>query len=147
MKVIINEGCEGEEQVIFNVRTMPHGLSSVIDRIQCIGESLLVETSAGIKMHVLLEEIYYLETIENRVFVYLEEGMPYVVRNQRLTELEQKLDAYGFARISKTTLVHLEKVQRFQPAGNGKQRAVLDNEEEVIISRQYTTGILERLNA
>lgn len=146
MKVLVHENYEGEEYVEFNVHKLPSGFSEIIARIQCVGQSLLVKTASERSVYIQIEEIYYLETIDNMVYVYLESGMPCYIKNQRLSDLEDKLDQLGFTRISKTTLVHLDKIQSFSSAGNGRQRATLDNGEDVVISRQYVARVLERLN-
>lgn len=146
MKVTIHEDFEGEEHVEMYVKQITAQIEGIITRIRIIGQSLLIKNKNGQQVAVPYEEIYYLETVNSNVFVYLSQGQPLQMKGQRLVELEAELESCGFARISKTTLVNLDRLLKFYPAGGGKQTAVLDNGEEVLVSRLYTGKLLEKLD-
>lgn len=146
MKVNIHKDFDGEEHVELYVRQISVQIEGIITRIRMLGQSLLADNGIGQQIAVAYEDIYYLETVENTIFVYLSKGQPLQMKGQRLVELETELEACGFARISKTTLVNLDRLLKFYPAGGGRQIAVLDNGEEVLVSRLYTRKLLGRLD-
>ncbi len=89
-----------------------------------------------------LTQIYYIESVDKRTFVYTRDGC-YESRD-RLYELEQKLGMYH-VRISKSMIVNLRKIRNVSAEPGGRMVAVLLNGERVIISRSYVREIKRRL--
>ena len=89
-----------------------------------------------------LTQIYYIESVDKRTFVYTRDGC-YESRD-RLYELEQKLGMYH-VRISKSMIVNLRKIRNVSAEPGGRMVAVLLNGERVIISRSYVKEIKRRL--
>ena len=56
-----------------------------------------------------LTQIYYIESVDKRTFVYTRDGC-YESRD-RLYELEESLESRGFLRISKSVVVNLQKIR------------------------------------
>ena len=90
-----------------------------------------------------LSEIYYIEAVDDRTFIYLAKNC-YESR-KRLYEFEELLSDRSFARISKSVVVNLMKISSIKPALNGRFLCQLKNNENVIISRKYVPEIKERL--
>ncbi len=90
-----------------------------------------------------LSEIYYIEAVDDRTFIYLAKNC-YESR-KRLYEFEELLSDRSFARISKSVVVNLMKISSIKPALNGRFLCQLKNNENVIISRKYVSEIKERL--
>jgi DNA-binding LytR/AlgR family response regulator len=88
-------------------------------------------------------DIFYIETVENRSFIYCENAV-YESRN-KLYELEEMVSGTDFLRISKSVILNLSKVQKLIPALSGRFEAVLINDLKVIISRQYVSELKKRL--
>lgn len=80
-------------------------------------------------------EIYYFESVDDRVFAYVKDDVAEVKR--KLYELEERLAGDDFIRISKSMILNLSKVKRFAPYMGGRFEALLENGEKVLISRQY----------
>ena len=89
-----------------------------------------------------LTQIYYIESVDKRTYVYTK-GDCCECRERRY-ELEEKLGPY-FARISKSMIVNLRKIQNVSAEPGGRMVAVLLNAERVIISRSYVKEIKRRL--
>ena len=89
-----------------------------------------------------LTQIYYIESVDKRTFVYTKDGC-YESRD-RLYELEEKLGMY-YVRISKSMIVNLRKIRNVSAEPGGRMVAVLLNGERVIISRSYVKDIKRRL--
>ena len=89
------------------------------------------------------QEIYYFETVDQKVFVYCKNEV-YEIRS-RIYELEEMLAGKDFFRASKSVLLNLNVIKSLSPAFNGRFEAVLKNGEHVIISRQYVSLLKEKL--
>jgi DNA-binding LytR/AlgR family response regulator len=84
---------------------------------------------------VPLPDIYYIESVDGRTFLYTKEQV--YETSYRIYELESRLERSHFLRISKSMLLNLLKIRFVKPALNGRFTAVLQTGEEVIISRNY----------
>ena len=92
-----------------------------------------------------LSDIYYIESIEDKTFIYLMKDC-YESR-KRLYEFEELLSDRNFARISKSSIVNLMKIASIKPALNGRFLCQLRNGENVIISRKYVPDIKKKLRS
>ena len=103
-----------------------------------------VEVTRDEKQYMIpLSEIYYIEAVDERTFIYL--GKDCYESRKRLYEFEELLSDRNFARISKSVVVNLMKISSIKPALNGRFLCQLKNNEEVIISRKYVSEIKEKL--
>ena len=89
----------------------------------------------GKRYEVLVADLFYAESVDDRVFLYTAADS-YEIR-MKLYELEDLLKNRSFLRISKSMLVNLMKISSVRPALNGRFSAGLKNGEEIIISRKY----------
>lgn len=89
------------------------------------------------------EEIYYFESVDQKVFAYGKSEV-YEIKN-KLYELEEELPALDFLRATKSTIINLNKIKSLAPAFGGRFEASLKNGEKVIISRQYVSVLKEKL--
>ena len=92
-----------------------------------------------------LSDLYYIEAVDERTFLYLEKDC-YESR-RRLYEFEELLADRSFARISKSVIVNMMKIVAIKPALNGRFLCQLKNGEKVIISRKYVPEIKEKLKS
>ena len=92
---------------------------------------------------VPITEIYYIEAVDNRLFIYTKDKT-YESR-AKLYELEEALRGKRFLRASKQTLLNLMKINSVKPALNGRFAALLMNGEQVIISRKYVPDLKKAL--
>ena len=87
------------------------------------------------QFEIPVSDVCYIEAVDNKMFLYTVKQV-YETR-QRLYELEELLKEKYFLRVSKALLLNLMKVRSIKPALNGRFTAVLQNGEEIIISRKY----------
>lgn len=86
---------------------------------------------------------FYFEATDNKVFAYGQKNV-YEVK-EKLYQLEEQLVSFPFMRASKSMILNLDKIRHLSPAFGGRFEALLENEEKVIISRQYVPVLKERL--
>lgn len=83
-------------------------------------------------------DIFYIETVDNKTFLYCESNV--YETKQKLYELEE-LNMKDFLRISKSVIVNLSKIKSLSPSMSGRLEATLKNGERVVISRQYVNEL------
>lgn len=138
MKIIIEDIADNEEEEIL-IRT--HGLDDdvlkLIARIK-LGKNMLtcIDEHENI-VPVRVDDVYYFDAVDNRVFVYLEKSVMEI--KKRLYEIEELSDLY--LRISKAQVVNTNMIDYLSPMFNGRLEAHLKNGEKVIISRQYVPDL------
>ncbi len=143
MKITIIEPKDGEDdEIIICCRHLDKRLMKLIYAIKT-GENKITALHNGNYFQVTLEEIYYFEAVDNKVFLYLEKEV-YEAR-RRLYELEELFQGTDFFRASKSCIVNLAKVKSLSPAFHGRFEALMKNGERVIISRQYVPVLKEKL--
>ncbi len=92
---------------------------------------------------VPLSDIFYIESVDNKVFLYTKDKV--YEAKQKLYEFESALKAKHYLRVSKSMLLNLMKVEAIRPALNGRFSAVLRSGEQVIITRKYVPDLKEAL--
>lgn len=96
----------------------------------------------GTKM-ISAHDMLYIESVDRHVFAYTSSSVHEVPF--KLYELEDRLRASGFERISKNCIVNLCRVDRLVPYVGSRLLATLDNEEKIVISRSYAGSVRSRL--
>ncbi|MFR9043004.1 MAG: LytTR family DNA-binding domain-containing protein, partial [Intestinibacter bartlettii] len=84
---------------------------------------------------ISLKDAYYIESVEEKTFVYLEKEV--YESNLKLYELEEQLKNTSYIRVSKSIILNIEKLQSVKPLINGKLEANLKNNEKILINRHY----------
>ena len=119
-----------------------HKLSDDVQEIISFVKSRRGQLSAekdGQNIEIPLIDIFYAESVDNRVFIYTAKES-YEVR-LRLYELEDMLKNKSFLRVQKSMLLNLMKIKSIRPALSGRYSALLKNNEEIIISRKYVSDL------
>ena len=135
MKLEIRKIPENEPEM---VEIRYHWITDEIQEIVSFVKSRQGQLSAtrdGQRFKVPVMDLFYAESVDERVFLYTASDS-YEIR-MKLYELEDLLKSKSFLRISKSMIVNLMKISSVRPALNGRFSAALKNGEEIIISRKY----------
>lgn len=97
----------------------------------------------GEQYKLSLKEIYYMEVVDGRTYIYTENEM--YNSNQSLINLENTLKGSTFVRISKTVLLNVDCLKAVAPMEKHRMLATLKNEEKIIVGRTYILGLKEKL--
>lgn len=142
MKIVIEELKDGEEdQIIIKCREMPEELLHALSLLK--SQETLIAYEKNEIYRIRPKEIYYIEVVDNKTFIYAEEKV--LESRQKLYELEKCLANGDFLRVSKSVLLNLGRIKSLSPALNGRFEAILDNNEKIIISRQYVCDMKKML--
>jgi DNA-binding LytR/AlgR family response regulator len=142
VKIIIENPQDGEEEyILVKCRQIYPDLLQMLNKLQARDSALIA--NIGNEIHrVSPLDIYYIETVDNKTFLYCEREV--YESKQKLYELEA-LAMNDFLRISKSAIINLSKIKSLIPALSGRLEAVLSNGEKVIISRQYVNELKKNL--
>ena len=116
-------------------------LQRIINEIHALMFSLPVLKDGAVSK-ISLDEIFYIESVEEKTFVYSKAEV--YTCEYKLYEKEKKIGKYSFARISKSTIVNICKILEIKPQINGRFEALLDNGERQIVNRHYVNGLKEK---
>lgn len=143
MKITIIDRADGEEdEIIIRCRQADEQLLKLIYALKS-GQEKITAIKEGAIVQISPKEIYYFESVDNKVFLYLEKD--FFETKHKLYELEKRFAGTDFLRISKSVILNLAKVDRLLPVFNGRFEACMNNGEKVVISRQYVTPLKEKL--
>ena len=109
-------------------------IQRIIQNIQSLQTSLICKKEKAY-LHIYLENILYIESIDEKTFLYTLNDV--YEASQKLYELEQSLKSQGFLRISKSCILNLDYLQHVRALFNGKYEATLTNNEKLTINRSY----------
>jgi DNA-binding LytR/AlgR family response regulator len=143
MKITVDESQLYEEpEVILKCRELDMPLRRIIAAIRLANGKLLGKQDTV--SHVIdAEEVFYFESVDNKVFIYTEKQV--FETSLRLYEIESRFEDTDFFRASKSIVANLSKIASFQAVFNGRFEAVMQNGEKIIISRQYVPIIKQKL--
>lgn len=143
MKITIETPKPGEEdEIIVRCANMDEKLLNLIYSLKSDQEKLTGYLEDRI-VKLSSKDIYYFESVDNKVFAYTAKGTYEV--HKKLYELEEDYGRSDFLRISKSIIVNVAKIAYLKPIFNGRFEAQLKNEEKIIISRQYVLDLKKKL--
>lgn len=128
VKITCNKLTPEVERVLSCLRMMNHQLAAKKD-----GEIYLLDIS----------KIIYIESVDRKCFVYTFDNV--FETDYRLYELEQQLEECGLVRVSKSFLIHLQKIQSLKTEFDRKLRITMCNGEQIIASRLYADKLKKQL--
>ena len=105
-------------------------------------ERLAVKT-AGRVVFVKLDEIDWIEAADNYVNLHVG-GESHWLR-ETMTALETRLSAERFLRISRSTIVNVERIKELQPMFHGDYVVLLRNGTRLTLSRSYRNQLQQLL--
>ncbi len=92
---------------------------------------------------VLPQEIYYIESVDKKTFLYLEKEV--VQMEHSLQELESLLGSSGIVRINKSVLVNIYHIKKVNADINMRLCLVMENSEKLVVNRTYKKSFMTYL--
>lgn len=132
----------GQEEIIIRCTEVDSELLRLVTAVKNRRSRLTAYSGDGI-VKLSPEEIFYFESVDNKVFAYCESRVCEV--RLKLYELEEMYERSDFIRVSKAMILNTSKIDRFVPTLNSRLECILINGERVGISRQYLPEFKRRL--
>ena len=130
-----------DEQVVIECVEITQEIREIHAYVKSKGQKLLGMTTNQCQKKFRLEDVYYFEAVDEKVFAYTKE-QEYEIR-MRLYEVARAYENQHFVRCSKSVVLNLMLLDGISPALNGRFFAHMKNGEKLIISRQYAPHIKE----
>lgn len=133
----------GEEEIVIRANHVDERILAMVRALGAEQGKLTASHEDGGIFQLNPQDIYYFESVDEKVFAYGEKSVSEL--KFRLYELEKKFAGTDFIRVSKSMILNLSKVKRFVPYAGGRFEALLKNGERAVISRQYVPDLKKRL--
>lgn len=98
----------------------------------------------GEQFIINLDDVFYFEAVENKVFAYVEKDVFEV--NYKIQELVDMLKRTSFIQTARTIILNINKIEKVSTLVNGRISAVLVNGEKMIITRVFSHSFKNKLN-
>lgn len=129
-------------QISVTCKQLTPDIEKILATLRMMNHQLTVQKDDEI--HLLdIAQIIYIESMDRKCFVYTSDEI--YESEFRLYELEHQLEEYGFFRVSKSFLIHLQSIQSLKADINRRIRVTMSNGEQIIASRQYADALKKRL--
>ena len=132
IEIIVDENANDLDIVVTCKRLTPD-VEKILASLRMINHQLTVKKDGEI-LFLDIAQIIYIESIDRKCFIYT-----------RKDELEGQLEEYGFLRVSKSFLIHLQDIQSLRADINRRIRITMAGGEQIIASRQYAEELKKRL--
>ena len=143
MKININvDSRYTQTEIMINCSAVSDELEKVIATLRAFDSKL-----TGIKngqTHILdASQILYIDTVDKKTFLYAESDI--YETSLRLYELEAQLSTSDFFRAGKSSIINFSKIKSLKSDIDGRIIVVMENNERMIVSKQYTSFIKSKL--
>ena len=143
MKITIQDiSPDEEEEIIIRCRELDEAILRLVNELKS-GRGKFTVTQNDKIRQISAGEIYYIEAVDNRVYLYLQKEVLETMK--KLYEIEEEYANTDFFRASKSVILNLSKVKHFAPEFSGRFEATMMNGEKVLISRAYVPQLKKRL--
>lgn len=106
-------------------------------------DSQMTVMKDGETFFVDVADIYYIESVERKTFVYTKDEV--YESKLRLYEMEERLCAGGFFRAGKSCIIQIRYIRSIRTDIDRKLRVTLENGEKLMVSRQYSDELKRRI--
>ena len=142
MKLVVEQspGCK-EPEVKISCSYIDGRLAKLIEHINMFAFSIKVQKD-GALLAVALEDVFYFDAVDNRVFLYTEKDVYQC--DKKLYEIEAAYENTPLMRVGKSCILNIYCVASVQVQLSGRLEATLKNGEKVLISRHYIKAFRDK---
>ncbi|MCI6716673.1 MAG: LytTR family DNA-binding domain-containing protein [Bacilli bacterium] len=143
MKIKVEENKElSEIEVLISTPIIDDEVHRVVKLLETSTLNILGKLN-GENYVLTLDQIFYFEAVDNRVFAYCEKEIYEV--NYKLQELTELLSQTYFIQTARTIVLNIKQIKKVTTLVNGRILAVLNNGEKMIITRVYAQKFKQKL--
>lgn len=142
MKYTIEQIEEGDDELILRYQKLNQEVEYVMN-FMSFPEKKLIGLKESTQIVIDIKQILYIESVERKTFVYLEDDILRV--EYTLTQLERMLNSVRFFRCSKSMIINIDKVKVLGSLASNRIDVTMCNGEHIIISRTYASDFRRRL--
>ncbi len=116
-------------------------VKGLVKRIESLDLSFSA-SSEDSRMRIALSDVYYIENVDRKVFLYTRENVFRL--DASMQEIENIAENTDLVRISRTCIINISHLTEIKQLKNSHLEATLDNDEKLIVSRKYLRDIKRR---
>ena len=136
MKIDIKQITEGEESVVIRYREPNPVIGRIVGILRGEENRLWGRTDEG-NACVELDDILYLESVDDKVFVYTSDKVLRI--DGTLNSFMIENDEEVFFRCSKSTVINVNRVTSLKSLSSNRIDATMEGGDHIIISRRYAS--------
>jgi len=144
--IVLCDEVEDSEPDKINIVFQISDVDKIKEKIQFFHNSsvmmLMGETYRG-KVKIPVSEIRYIESFGNEITADVSKTK--ILLPDKLYELSERLEPFGFIRISKSVIVNITKIEAIRSTLNGKLLLTLDETTVLEVNRSYKKAFKEYL--
>lgn len=137
MKIDISQITEGEESIVIRYKECTPKVQRILDLLQQDGNKLWGKAD-GESRSVSLQDILYLESVDDKVFVYTADTVLRI--DGSLQSFLQSIQDDVFFRCSKSMVINVNKVISLRSLPSNRIDATMEGGEHILISRRYAVA-------
>ncbi len=134
MKIDIKKITEGDESVVIRYKEMTPSIEKIISILRSEGAKLWGKSDEG-SICVDIDEILYLESVDDKVFAYTKD---------KTLKIDGSLNSFmtgiaddTFFRCSKAMVINVNRVMSLRSLSSNRIDTTMESGEHIIISRRY----------
>lgn len=139
MKISIQEIAETEEEeILIKCHKVDENVMAIVKKVGITQKKITGMSNEKI-YNIPVNAVYYYETVENKAFLYTKDKV--FETKLKLFQFEQEFCGDNFFRASKSVVLNVSKIAYIKPSISGRFEATLDNQEKIMVSRQYVVEL------
>jgi len=143
LKININiDRCFLETEISINSSHVSEELEKVIASLRTL-DSKLTGVKNGHTYILDASKVLYIDTTDKKTFLYTASDI--YESTQRLYELEETLSSWDFFRAGKSSIINFNRIKSLKSDIDGRFIVTMENNEKLIVSRQYTSFVKNKL--
>ena len=143
MKIIVEEDSKlSDIEVTFRAPCLSAEVVEAVSRLRLYDQKIM-GLLEGVTHIIPATDVLYFESVDKKTFFYTTERV--YETPMRLYEIEDKLHNFNFARVGKSMVINLKKIQSLRSDVGGRLIASLSNGEKTVISRAYAPEVKRQL--
>ncbi len=128
---------ETEIKIVCN--SITQDIEKIISTLNIFDKKLTVKKNDEI-FFINISEVLYIDTVDKKTFVYTRNNI--FETTLKLYELEEQFE---FFRASKSCIINIKYIKSLKSDFDRKIRVTMENDEQIIVSRQYAIELKELL--
>ena len=136
MNIDIAKITEGEESIVIRYKDLSPTVSKIIGILEGGEGKLWGRTESG-SVSIELGDILYLETVDDKLFVYTTDVVARIEGS--LVSFMNEVKDDTFFRCSKSMIINVGKVRALKSLSSNRIDATMENGEHIMISRRYAS--------
>lgn len=143
MKIKINlDKTLDEILVTINCKEQNQDVENILSALRSVNRQISVKQNDEVVL-LNIENIFYIESVDRKTFVYTCDQV--YETEYKLYEIENIFEQFNFIRVSKNTIICLNKIKKLKSEVDRKIKIIMENDYVIIASRMYADNLRHKL--